>query len=165
MRGTSICWSRPLKGLALKKPVRIVGEIEKIVRQVIPKDDLEELVANIGMYYGDAGRFAPNTGSHTAFVIVNLVSDHKGHSDEYIARLRQRFHENLPGVDVAFQTGGIISDVLNFGLRAPMDIQVRGPSLDLIRPVAEAIQQPSRERSEYRPTSVSNKAKTIRSST
>ena len=44
-------------------------------------------------------------------------------------------------MEIAFQTGGIISDVLNFGLRAPIDIQVRGPSLDLIRPVAEAIQQ------------------------
>jgi multidrug efflux pump subunit AcrB len=44
-------------------------------------------------------------------------------------------------VDVAFQTGGIISDVLNFGLRAPIDIQVRGPKLDLIRPVAEEIRQ------------------------
>jgi len=127
------------EGTRIEKTSAIVGEIEQIVRQVIPKDDLEELVANIGMYYGDAGRFAPNTGSHTAFVIVNLVSDHKGHSDEYIARLRQRFHENLPGVDIAFQTGGIVSDVLNFGLRAPVDIQVKGPRLDLIRPVAEAI--------------------------
>ena len=105
----------------------------------------------------------PNTGSHTAFVIVNLVSDHKGHSDEYIARLRQRFHENLPGVDIAFQTGGIVSDVLNFGLRAPVDIQVKGPRLDLIRPVAETIRESRKV--PIRPTSVSNKAKTIRSST
>ena len=44
-------------------------------------------------------------------------------------------------MEFSFQTGGIISDVLNFGLRAPIDIQVKGPSLDLIRPVAEHIRQ------------------------
>jgi multidrug efflux pump subunit AcrB len=127
------------EGTRLEKTSAIVEEVEKIVRQVIPKDDLDELVANIGMYYGDAGRFAPNTGSHTAFVLVNLTTGHTGHSDDYIEALRQRLRRDLPGIDIAFQTGGIVSDVLNFGLRAPVDIQVRGPRIDVIRPVAEAI--------------------------
>jgi multidrug efflux pump subunit AcrB len=127
------------EGTRLEKTSAIVEEVEKIVRQVIPKDDLDELVANIGMYYGDAGRFAPNTGPHTAFVLVNLTTGHTGHSDDYIEALRQRLRRDLPGIDIAFQTGGIVSDVLNFGLRAPVDIQVRGPRIDVIRPVAEAI--------------------------
>lgn len=127
------------EGTRIEKTSAIVGEVEKIVRQVVPKEDLDEVVANIGMYYGDAGRFAPNTGSHTAFVLVNLVTGHKGHSDDYIEKLRQRLRRDLPGIDIAFQTGGIVSDVLNFGLRAPVDIQVKGPRIDVIRPVAEAI--------------------------
>ncbi|WP_447983568.1 efflux RND transporter permease subunit [Nitrospira sp. Nam74] len=127
------------EGTRIEKTSAIVGEVEHIVRQVVPKEDLDEVVANIGMYYGDAGRFAPNTGSHTAFVLVNLVTGHKGHSDDYIMELRQRLRRDLPGIDIAFQTGGIVSDVLNFGLRAPVDIQVRGPRIDVIRPVAEAI--------------------------
>ncbi|MEP6888280.1 MAG: efflux RND transporter permease subunit [Nitrospirales bacterium] len=127
------------EGTRLEKTSAIVGEVEKIVRQVVPKEDLDELVANIGMYYGDAGRFAPNTGSHTAFVLVNLVTGHQGLSDDYITELRQRLRRDLPGIDIAFQTGGIVSDVLNFGLRAPVDIQVKGPRIDIIRPVAEAI--------------------------
>ena len=127
------------EGTRLEKTSAIVGEVEKTVRQVVPKEDLDEVVANIGLYYGDAGRFAPNTGSHTAFVLVNLVTGHKGHSDDYIEALRQRLRRDLPGIDIAFQTGGIVSDVLNFGLRAPVDIQVRGPRIDVIRPVAEMI--------------------------
>ena len=127
------------EGTRLEKTSAIVGEVEKTVRQVVPKEDLDEVVANIGLYYGDAGRFAPNTGSHTAFVLVNLVTGHKGHSDDYIEALRQRLRRDLPGIDIAFQTGGIVSDVLNFGLRAPVDIQVRGPRIDVIRPVAETI--------------------------
>lgn len=127
------------EGSRIEKTSAIVGAIEDIIRRVVPKEDLDEVVANIGMYYGDAGRFAPNTGPHTAFVLVSLVTGHKGHSNDYIAELRERLRRDLPGIDVAFQTGGIVSDVLNFGLRAPVDIQVRGPRVDLIRPVAETI--------------------------
>jgi multidrug efflux pump subunit AcrB len=127
------------EGTRIEKTTAIVGQIEQMIKEVIPKEDLEEIVSNTGLYYGDAGRFAPNTGSHTAFVLVNLATGHEGRTDDYIARLRERLRGDIPGIEVAFQTGGIVSDVLNFGLRAPIDIQVRGPHLDLIRPVAEQI--------------------------
>ena len=129
------------EGSRIEKTTAIVGQIEQMIRELIPKDELEELVSNTGLYYGDAARFTPNTGPHTAFILVSLVTGHQGHSDNYIARLRERLHRDLPGIDVAFQTGGIVSDVLNFGLRAPVDIQVRGPHLDLVRPVAEEIRR------------------------
>ena len=129
------------EGTRIEKTTAIIGQIESLVKDSIPKEDLDEVISNTGLYYGDAARFAPNTGPHTAFVLVNLVTGHKGETDHYIANLRERLRKDLPGVDVAFQTGGIVSDVLNFGLRAPVDIQVKGPRLDLIRPVAEEIQQ------------------------
>lgn len=129
------------EGSRIEKTTAIVAQIEKLVQETIPKNDLEEVISNTGLYFGDAARFAPNTGNHTAFVLVNLVTGHQGHTDDYITRLRTKLHEELPGVEVAFQTGGIISDVLNFGLRAPIDIQVKGPTLDIIRSVAEEIQQ------------------------
>jgi multidrug efflux pump subunit AcrB len=127
------------EGTRIEKTTAIVGQIEHMIKEVIPKEDLEEIVSNTGLYYGDAGRFAPNTGSHTAFVLVNLVTGHEGRTDDYISHLRKRLQRDIPGIEVTFQTGGIVSDVLNFGLRAPIDIQVRGPHLDLIRPVAEQI--------------------------
>lgn len=129
------------EGTRIERTTAIVGRIEALAKELIPQEDLDEVISNAGLYYGDAARFAPNTGPHTAFILVNLVPGHKGRTDEHIARLRTRLHQELPGVEVAFQTGGIVSDVLNFGLRAPVDIQVRGPRLDLIRPVAEEIQQ------------------------
>ena len=129
------------EGSRIEKTTAIVAQIEQLVQETIPKDDLDEVISNTGLYFGDAARFAPNTGNHTAFVLVNLVTGHKGHSDEYITRLRTKLRDALPGVDVSFQTGGIISDVLNFGLRAPVDIQVKGPTLDIIRSVAEDIRQ------------------------
>src|SRR5574341_1132153 len=129
------------EGTRIEKTTAIVGQIESLVKDLIPKEDLDEVISNTGLYFGDAARFAPNTGPHTAFILVNLVTGHKGESDHYIAGLRERLRQELPGVEVAFQTGGIVSDVLNFGLRAPVDIQVKGPHLDLIRPVAEEIRQ------------------------
>jgi multidrug efflux pump subunit AcrB len=127
------------EGSRIERTTAIVGRIEQLVQEEIPKDELDQVISNAGLYYGDAARFAPNTGNHTAFVLVNLVTGHKGRTDDYIAHLRGKVREALPGVEVAFQTGGIISDVLNFGLRAPIDIQVRGPKLDVIRSVAEEI--------------------------
>ena len=129
------------EGSRIEKTTAIVAQIEKLVQETISKTDLEEVISNTGLYFGDAARFAPNTGNHTAFVLVNLVTGHEGKTEDYVSTLRLKLREELPGVEVSFQTGGIISDVLNFGLRAPIDIQVKGPSLDLIRPVAEAIQQ------------------------
>lgn len=129
------------EGSRIEKTTAIVADIERLVQEIIPAHELEEVVSNTGLYYGDAARFAPNTGNHTAFILVNLTTGHDGATEDYIATLRTRVREALPGVEVSFQTGGIISDVLNFGLRAPIDIQVKGPRLDLIRPVAEEIRE------------------------
>jgi multidrug efflux pump subunit AcrB len=129
------------EGSRIEKTTAIVAEIENLIQNTIPKQDLEEVISNTGLYFGDAARFAPNTGNHTAFVLVNLVTGHEGKTDDYIATLRTKLRQTLPGVEISFQTGGIISDVLNFGLRAPIDIQVKGPRLDLIRPVAEEIRE------------------------
>ncbi len=127
------------EGTRIEKTTAIVGRIESMIKDVIPKQELDEVVSNTGLYFGDAARFAPNTGPHTAFLLVSLATGHTGHTDNYIATLRERLRKELPGIEVAFQTGGIVSDVLNFGLRAPVDIQIRGPRLDIIRPVAEDI--------------------------
>ena len=84
---------------------------------MIPKTELEEVISNTGLYFGDAARFAPNTGNHTAFVLVNLVTGHEGAPTiTFGLREKPSLRKELPGVEVAFQTGGIISDVLNFGL-------------------------------------------------
>ena len=129
------------EGSRIEKTTAIVARIEALIQEEVPKEELEQIISNTGLYFGDAARFAPNTGNHTAFILVNLVTGHAVPTDLYISKIRARLRQDLPGVDVAFQTGGIISDVLNFGLRAPIDIQVRGPKLDLIRPVAEEIRQ------------------------
>ena len=76
------------EGSRIEKTTAIVADIEKLVQETIPKQDLEEVISNTGLYFGDAARFAPNTGNHTAFVLVNLVTGHEGKTEDYVSTLQ-----------------------------------------------------------------------------
>ncbi len=84
MPAISPCWSPRRKGRGSRRPRRSWRRSRHLVQETIPKQELEEVISNTGLYYGDAARFAPNTGNHTAFVLVNLVTGHEGHTDDYI---------------------------------------------------------------------------------
>ena len=88
------------EGSRIEKTTAIVAEIERLVQETIPKEELEEVISNTGLYYGDAARFAPNTGNHTAFVLVNLVTGHEGTTNDYMAALRKKLAQALPGVEI-----------------------------------------------------------------
>ncbi len=60
------------------------------MQETIPKSDLEEVISNTGLYFGDAARFAPNTGNHTAFMLVNLLTGHEGRTEDYIASVTSK---------------------------------------------------------------------------
>ena len=70
--------SRRRKGRGSKRPRPSWRRSNSWCRRRFPKHDLEEVISNTGLYFGDAARFAPNTGNHTAFVLVNLVTGHEG---------------------------------------------------------------------------------------
>jgi len=71
----------------------------------------------------------PVDGPHQAFVLTSLVKKHVVGTDEYIDRIRAELRKELPSLKFSFQTGGVVSDVINAGLPAPVDIKVSGPSL------------------------------------
>ena len=118
-----------------------MAQIEQLVQETIPKPELEEVISNTGLYYGDAARFAPNTGNHTAFVLVNLVTGHEGHTDDYIAGLRAKLSTAIARRRSRLSNRRDHQRRIELRPAAPIDIQVKGPSLDIIRPVAEEIQQ------------------------
>jgi multidrug efflux pump subunit AcrB len=127
------------EGTRVEKTESIVAEIETLIRQEIPETELDQIVANLGLPHGWMVLFTPVNGPHQGFLLVSLTREHRLRTDEIIARLRSRLAQGFPGLKFSFQTGGIVSDVLNFGLPAPIDIKVSGPKLAEVAEAAARI--------------------------
>ena len=113
-------------GSRLEVTNQYVARIENDIREVIPGDDLQMIVSNIGVTPGLSSIYSSNSGQHTAFVQVSLKSEHKISTFSYMDRVRQKLASDLPEVSTYFQTGGLVESVVNQGMPAPIDIQVSG---------------------------------------
>src|SRR5574341_1080638 len=129
------------EGTRVENTEAIVEQVEDVVRQEIPTDQLDQLVANIGLPQGWMVLFTPVNGPHQAFLLVSLTRDHTVRTEELIIRLRKRLAAAFPGLKFSFQSGGIVSDVINFGLPAPIDIKVSGPNLTEVAEAAARIRE------------------------
>src|SRR5437773_6124098 len=117
------------EGTRLEKTEAIVAKVEDVIRQVIPKEQLNQLVSNIGLPQGWMVLYTPVIGPHQAFLMVSLVKGHTLPTDDYIERIRGQLSTEFRGLKFSFQTGGVVSDVINAGLPAPVDIKVSGTNL------------------------------------
>ena len=118
------------EGTRVEKTEAIIGQIEDVIRDMTPKGELEQIVSNIGLPHGWMVLFTPVNGPHQAFILVSLNRGHTIPTPELIEKVRGRLASELPGLKITFQSGGIISDVLNAGLPAPIDLKLTGPDLD-----------------------------------
>jgi len=123
-------------GTRLELSENYVKQVEDIVRQVVPADELNTVVSNIGLMSDLSALFTPNSGMHTAFVQVGLKEEHKVSSFTYMRRVRQRIASELPQVRTYFQSGGLVDAVLNQGMPAPIDVQVSGMDLQAANEIA-----------------------------
>jgi len=124
-------------GTRIEVTQNYVEKVENIVRQVVPQQDLNTIVSNIGVMADLSSLFTPNSGMHTAFVQVGLKEDHRGSSFVYMNRVRERVARELPELRTFFQSGGLVDSVLNQGAPAPFDVQVSGSDLQEDDRVAE----------------------------
>jgi len=107
-----------------------VARVEDIIRRIVPKDELDVVVSNIGVTPDFSAIYTTNTATHTAFIQANLKEGHRTGSYEYMERVRKAVAEELPELTAYFQSGGLVDAILNLGLPAPIDIQVSGNDLD-----------------------------------
>jgi HAE1 family hydrophobic/amphiphilic exporter-1 len=126
-------------GTRVELTERYVEQVEQIIREVVPKNELQMVVSNIGITPDFSAIYTPNSAPHTAFVQASLREGHKVGSYEYMNRVRARLQKNLPQLTTYFQSGGLVDAVLNLGLPAPIDIQVSGSDLDAAHGVASQI--------------------------
>ena len=123
-------------GTRLEITQQLVEQVENIVHEVVPTNDLRIVVANIGVTPGFSSIYTPNSGQHTAFVQVGLQEPRQASSFAYMDRVRARLQKELPQVTAYFQTGGLVDAILNLGMPAPMDIQVSGSDIEVAHQTA-----------------------------
>jgi multidrug efflux pump subunit AcrB len=116
-------------GTRVELSEQYIKQVEGIVRDIVPPNELGMIVSNIGITTDFSAIYTPNSAPHTAFVQVSLKEDHKVGSYEYMAKVRRRIGQDLPQLSTYFQSGGLVDAVLNMGMPAPIDIQVSGSSL------------------------------------
>ncbi|MGC2707293.1 MAG: efflux RND transporter permease subunit, partial [Candidatus Acidiferrales bacterium] len=116
-------------GTRLELTTDYVKQVEDIVRQVVPADELNTVVSNVGLMSDLSALFTPNSAMHTAFIQVGLREDHRVSSFTYMNEVRARISAELPQLRTYFQSGGLVDAVLNQGMPAPIDVQVSGMDL------------------------------------
>ena len=126
-------------GTRVELTEQYVKEVEEIIREVVPKSDLQIIVSNIGITTDFSAIYTSNSAPHTAFVQASLKEDHKVGSYEYMRRVRQQIRQQLPQLSTYFQSGGLVDAVLNLGLPAPIDVQVSGNDMKAAYRVAADI--------------------------
>jgi len=123
-------------GLRLELTDQLVGQVENIIREVIPAKDLKIIVSNIGTTPGFNSILNPNSTPSTAIVQVGLNDGHQLSSFAYMNLVRDRLHRELPEVATYFQTGGLVDAVINQGVPAPLDLQISAPTMNGAHAVA-----------------------------
>jgi len=116
-----------------------VKEVEGIIREVVPKEELQMVVSNIGITPDFSVIYTSNSAPHTGFVQTSLREGHRIGSYEYMRRVRTEIQKQMPELTMYFQSGGLVDAVLNLGLPAPIDIQVAGNDMVATHAIAAEI--------------------------
>ncbi|MFQ5413007.1 MAG: efflux RND transporter permease subunit [Phycisphaerae bacterium] len=141
-------------GTRLENTERVVASIEQSIIDELgepdPDPDAEQhadsnlriLISNIGVLMDWPAAYTPNNGPMDAFMLVQTKGK-AGHPDTFatVDTLRERLHREFPTVDFAFDTGGMMTAAMNFGLPSPIQIQVSGSVLETQQDIAREVRR------------------------
>jgi len=120
---------RARPGLRIEETARLCDQVEQALRQKIPQEELVTILDNIGMPYSSINNTYSTSGTigtSDAEILVSLNQEKHRPTAEYVKQLRAELPQEFPGVEFFFQPADIVSQILNFGLPSPIDIQVVG---------------------------------------
>ena len=107
-----------------------IAKVEGIIRSVVPTKDLDMIVSNIGVYPDLSAIYTTNASMDTAFVQTSLKEGHSTGSYVYMRRVQEKLAREMPELSTYFQAGGLVDSVINQGLPAPIDIQIKSQDMD-----------------------------------
>jgi CzcA family heavy metal efflux pump len=123
---------RARTGTRIEETARLCDLVEQSIREQVPSDQIASIIDNIGLPYSGINLSYSNSapiGPADADILVSLSRDHAP-TAKYIHDIRVKLAREFPGVTFAFLPADIVSQILNFGLPAPIDVQVVGYDLD-----------------------------------
>ncbi len=115
-------------GLRIEETARLADEVDHFIRSQIPPRELETIVDNIGLPYSGINLSYSNAGTIgtlDAEIMIALAENHR-RSQAYVDLLRQKLPEKFPGVEFFFQPADIVTQILNFGQPAAINVQIVG---------------------------------------
>jgi CzcA family heavy metal efflux pump len=115
-------------GTRLEESQQIFSRVEDVIREVVPPGDIATVIDNIGIPQYVNLAFSDNAtiSSADGEILVSLKPDHRGPTPAYLNKLREKLAERFPDLTFYFQPADIVGQILNFGLPAPIDIQIAG---------------------------------------
>ena len=120
---------RARTGLRIEESARLADQINGVIRRMIPERDLLTVLDNIGLPYSGINLTYSNSGTigtADGEILVQLKPERQRSTYSYISELRKRLPSEFPGVQFFFQPADIVTQILNFGTPAPIDVQIRG---------------------------------------
>jgi multidrug efflux pump subunit AcrB len=132
---------RAKTGTRIEEVARLCDLVENSIRSKIPPAELQTVLDNIGLPYSQINLSYSNSGqigSADADILVTLNPKHRP-TDDYVARLRRELPREFPGTVFYLLPADIVTQILNFGLPAPIDIQVTGNDVQASRSFADRI--------------------------
>lgn len=133
---------RARPGLRVEETARLTDQVEQVLHDEIPKDELQTMLDNIGVPYSGLNLSYSTSGvigTSDAEILIALDPKHHHPTAQYIRRLRRELPARFPGVEFFFQPADIVSQILNFGLPAPVDIQLIGADTQSSYEIAQRI--------------------------
>jgi multidrug efflux pump subunit AcrB len=137
--GEFILHARAKSGTRIEETAKLCDEIEGSIRRQIPEHEMDTILDNIGLPYSTINLMHATSGligAGDADIIVSLKEKHHPTAD-YIRQLRETLPREFPGTTFYFLPADMVTQVLNFGLPAPIDIQIEGADVDGNRRVAD----------------------------
>ena len=110
----------------IEESARISSDVEAAIRRIVPANEIASLINNIGLPYSSINMSYSTSapiGTMDTDILVTLTEQHHP-TDDYVKEIRERLPREFPGVLFYFTPADIVTQILNFGLPAPIDIQV-----------------------------------------
>jgi CzcA family heavy metal efflux pump len=133
---------RARPGLRVEETARLVDQIEGTLHQEIPNGELQTILDNIGLPNSGINQsYSSNgtVGTSDAEILIALDPEHHHPTADHIRHLRDVLPRDFPGVEFFFQPADIVTQILNFGLPAPIDVQIVGTDMANSYQIAQQI--------------------------